>query len=64
MKASKASQLTEELVNRCLDGLQATVCAKLETIEADLDDPFNQFMQAVDAEGQDKPKESDGDELA
>jgi len=38
----------------------------LETKVVDKDDPFNQFMQAVDAEGQDKPGEraDEGEGLA
>jgi len=53
LRTNEASRLVEELVDRCVDSLESAVLATLETKVVDKDDPFNQFMQAVDAEGQD-----------
>lgn len=66
LRTNEASRLVEELVDRCVDSLESAVLATLETKVVDKDDPFNQFMQAVDAEGQDKPGEraDEGEGLA
>ena len=51
LRTNEASRLMEGLVDRCVDGLESAVHATLATKVVDKDDPFNQFMQAVDAEG-------------
>jgi hypothetical protein len=66
LRTNEASRLTEELVQRCVESLESAVQATLATKTVNKDDPFNQFMQAVDAAGQEKPGEQadEGEGLA